>query len=64
MLNYIICEDVEKDRQKITKMIDKYMMQNDFSYQKYVFSDYNDKFISLINQKMPGKIYILDIDVP
>lgn len=64
MLNYIICDDVTRDREKIIEMIDNYMMKNDIEYDKHIFSDYNEAFMKLINKKLPGKIYILDIDVP
>ena len=63
MINFIICDDDEKFIDNIVNIIDKVMMQNDLDYDKHIFTEYNQEFLSLINQKMSFKIYILDIQV-
>lgn len=63
-MNYILCDDNMKDRERIVGYIDNFMMRNDIDYHKHLFSDYNDKFLEIICKKMPGKIYILDIETP
>lgn len=64
MVNFIICDDKKSDLKKIISHIDKFMMKNECEYEKHLFSDYNDDFLKVISQKMPGKIYILDIETP
>ncbi len=64
MLNFIICDDVRKDREMIESIVSKYMMKNQLEYKTHVFKDYDDKFLKIVNEKMPFKIYILDIETP
>ena len=64
MLNFIICDDIRKDREMIESIVSKYMMKNQLEYKTHVFKDYDDKFLKIVNEKMPFKIYILDIETP
>jgi DNA-binding LytR/AlgR family response regulator len=64
MVNFIICDDNEKDRTKIVNLVDKFMMNNQFHYEKHIFSDYDDSFLKIIDSKLPFKVYILDIETP
>lgn len=64
MINFIICDDNDRDRQKIIKIVDKFMMKNQLYYGKHVFTDYDDNFLKIINSKISFKIYILDIEAP
>ncbi|MBR3198414.1 MAG: response regulator transcription factor [Bacilli bacterium] len=64
MLNFIICDDIPKDRKMIEQIISKYMMKNKLEYKTHIFDDYDDNFIKIVNKKLPFKIYILDIETP
>ena len=64
MLNFIVCDDEEKDRVFVNNVITKYMMKNQMEYKIHMFKDYNRDFMDLINTKMSFKIYILDIEAP
>ncbi len=64
MINFIICDDIPKDRKMIEKIISKYMMKNKLEYKTHIFDDYDDQFIEIVNKKLPFKIYILDIETP
>ena len=64
MVNVVICDDNSKDLDSTAKLIEKYMLKNDIEYNRYLFDDYNDRFKSFINKKLPSRIYILDIETP
>ena len=64
MINFIICDDITKDREMIKNVISKYMMKNKLEYKTHVFDDYDDDFIEIVKTKLPFKIYILDIETP
>ncbi len=64
MVNYIVCDDNALIRKKVEEIITTYMMKNKLRYKTYMFSDYNKKFLEMINKKMGFKIYILDIETP
>lgn len=63
MIQYIICDDKLVFREKVVEMIDRVMMQNNMEYEKFLFDDYNEQFMEIMNQKNSLKIYILDIEV-
>ena len=64
MINFIICDDVEKYCQKIENIVSKYMMKNKLEYRTHTFNDYNEEFLKMVNKKLPFKVYILDIETP
>lgn len=64
MFNVIICDDNKNDLQKVYNIVTKYMKSNNLEYEKHIFNDYNDKFMEIVNKKLPFKIYILDIETP
>lgn len=64
MFNVIICDDNNHDRDKILKIIDKFMSGKRIDYTNHIFSDYNEKFMNIIDRKLPFKIYLLDIETP
>ena len=64
MINFIICDDDIKFRKKVETAVDKYMMKNHTEYKIYPFDDYNKSFLNIVKQKLPFKIYILDIEAP
>jgi len=64
MMNFIICEDNQNDRNMTRQVITKYMMKNEIDYKIHVYDDYDSSFINIINKTLPFKIYILDIETP
>ncbi len=64
MINIIICDDIEKDRTRIEKIVQQYMEKNKKEYSIHSFSDYDDKFFKAANSLLPFKIYLLDIETP
>lgn len=64
MINFIICDDNKILLDNLVELINKMMMKNRHEYKVYPFTDYNDKFMKVMNEKMPSKIYILDVEVP
>lgn len=64
MLNVIICDDNEKDRNNAVKVVKEFMTKNKNEYELHVFSDYNKSFYDIVHRKIPFKIYLLDIETP
>lgn len=64
MINIIICDDNSKDRKKVVDIVSNFMNRKKLEYKDYVFDDYNNKFNSILNSKLPSKIYLLDIETP
>ena len=64
MVNFILCEDEKSNRNEIVEFLSKFMMHNEMPYKTHIFSDYDDNFIQIIKEKLPAKIYILDIETP
>jgi len=64
MINFIICEDNITDRDLTERIVTKYMMKNEIDYKIHLFDDYDNKFMKMINSKIPFKVYILDIQTP
>ena len=64
MINVIICDDNEKDRNNAEKIAKKIMEITNKEYKIYKFDDYNKSFYSLANSNLPFKIYLLDIETP
>lgn len=63
MINFIVCDDEKKFRDKITLVIDKMYMNNDSDYKIHEFTKYDDDFEEMIKNNLPSKIYILDIEM-
>ena len=64
MVNVIICDDNNKDRITVKRIVDNYMRKVKKDCKIYDFEDYNKKFYELINNRLPFKIYLLDIETP
>lgn len=64
MVSFIICDDNKKINQSINEIVDQTMMKNKIPYRKMSFLDYNAEFMHVMNDKLPNKIYILDIETP
>lgn len=64
MVNVIICDDNQRDRNIIIETVNNYMLKNKIEYKIYSFSDYNRKFNDIVDSNIPFKIYLLDIETP
>ena len=64
MINFIICDDNKNLLDNVVEIINKVMMKNRHEYKVHTFTDYNDKFMDLMHEKLSCKIYILDVEVP
>ena len=64
MLNVIICDDNEKDRNNAVKVVKEFMTKSKQEYDLHVFNDYNKSFYDIVQRKIPFKIYLLDIETP
>ena len=64
MINFIICDNDTKYLKLVKNVIDKYMMKNSIDYRTHLFTDYDDEFLKIVENKLPFKIYILDIEAP
>lgn len=64
MVNVIICDDNDKDRNNILNIVKCFMDKNKIEYQTHVYNDYNKKFNEVIDNKLSFKIYLLDIETP
>ena len=64
MINVIICDDNDKDRQTVVSLVKDFMYKNKIDFELHVFNDYDTKFNNIIEKKIPSKIYLLDIETP
>ncbi len=64
MINIILCDDNEKDRNIIARIVKECMCKNKKEYNIFTFNDYDKNFYSKVESKMPSKIYLLDIATP
>ena len=64
MINFIICDDNKNLLDDAVEIINKVMMKNKHEYKVHAFTDYNDKFMKIMDEKLSCKIYILDVEVP
>lgn len=64
MINVIICDDNDKDRNNVNKIVEEFIKKNKKEYKIFTFNDYNKSFYAVAEAKMPFKIYLLDIETP
>lgn len=64
MINVIICDDNEKDRKNVVKVVNDFMSKNKIEYDIHLYSDYNKNFYKIVESKISFKIYLLDIETP
>ena len=64
MLNFIVVEDNNSQREKMKKIIIKYMMRNDIDYDVLEYNDLTTDLINYINDNHYDNIYILDYELP
>ena len=62
MINFIIVDDIKKFSDMISEVVTRVMMKNKFLYKTHIFSEYDDKFMKMMNSDLPNKIYIMDIE--
>lgn len=62
MINFILCDDNAEILNNVKKIIGMTMMKNDYAYEIYSFSEYDNSFNKMMNARMSNKIYILDIE--
>ncbi len=62
MINFILCDDNAEILNNVKKIISMTMMKNDYAYEIYSFSEYDNSFYKIMNARMSNKIYILDIE--
>lgn len=64
MVNIIICDDNDRDRNNVIDVVNNFMDKNKIEYKLHTYNDYNKKFTEIMESKIPFKIYLLDIETP
>lgn len=64
LVNVVICDDNDKDRKTVEIITKKFLDKNNRESNFYLFNDYNKDFYNIVNEKLPSKIYLLDIETP
>lgn len=64
MVNVIICDDNEKDRNNVIELVNDFMSKNKIEFKIHSYKDYNKSFFEMMESKIPFKIYLLDIETP
>lgn len=64
MIDFIICDDNLKIVNEATEVVNKVMISNNMHYKIHKFTDYDDRFMKIMNNSSNYKIYILDIEMP
>lgn len=63
MLHFVVCDDNNNVREKVSKVITKLMLPTDIEYETVSFFQYDKRFINFLNSNNGNNIYILDIEV-
>ncbi len=61
MIDFVVCDDDIRIREKVADLIDQVMFDGG-EYYKHLFDDYDDKFLDFIKKSNGLTIYILDIE--
>lgn len=64
MINVIVCDDDNKYLKKIVENVKKFMDGKKLNYKIHEYMDYDNKFINMLKDEIPNKIFILDIETP
>lgn len=64
MVNIIICDDNQKDKKNVLSIVNNFVIRNKLEHEIFLYDDYDDSFLSIIDKKLPFKIYLLDIVMP
>lgn len=63
MINFVVVDDNEKHRKKITNIIISNMMNNKIDFKIKEFDDYNKELASCIKKNNEDSVYILDLEL-
>lgn len=64
MINVVVCDDDNKYLKKVVENVKKFMDGKKLNYKIHEFMDYDNKFINMLKEEIPNKIFILDIETP
>lgn len=64
MINVIVCDDDNKYLKKVVENVKKFMDGKKLNYKIHEYMDYDNKFINMLKDEIPNKIFILDIETP
>lgn len=64
MIDFVICDDNLKIVNEAAAVVNRVMISNNMNYKINKFTDFDDKFMNIMNNSSNYKIYILDIDMP
>ena len=64
MINVIVCDDDNKYLKKVVEIVKKFMDGKKLNYKIHEYMDYDNKFINMLKDEIPNKIFILDIETP
>lgn len=62
MIEFVVCDDNLETVKKVSNIITKVMMKNNYEYKIMKYYDYDNNFLNLISNST--RIYILDIETP
>lgn len=64
MIKFVVCDDHETFRKRISDNINAVMIKNNLEYEIHEFENYDKNFDRLIKDGVSSKIYLLDIELP
>ena len=64
MINFVIVDDNNMHRKKVSSIIMAIMMNNKVSFEIQEFGDFNSTLLNYFKNPKPNSIYILDLELP
>ncbi len=64
MINFVIVDDNNMHRKKVSSIIMTIMMNNKVSFEIQEFGDFNSTLLNYFKNPKPNSIYILDLELP
>ena len=64
MINFVIVDDNNLHRKKISKIVVSLMMNNKIEFKIYEFDDYSKKLLNQIDKNDKDTVYIIDLELP
>lgn len=64
MIKFVVCDDQENFRKKVSDSINAIMIKNNLEYEINEFANFDNNFDRLICDGVTSKIYLLDIELP
>lgn len=64
MINFVIVDDNNIHRNKVSNIIMSIMMKNKINFEVQDFDDFDSKLLSYFKNPKPNSIYILDLELP